>query len=150
MANDQRQQMQGKVFPIQGCRCPRPGARLLAPPRIWRPTVRWGCQGGGVGQQSWGRGWAQGRGFATWPPPTSCLAEYASITAGRMPGVMDQDLRRSEAWLGKHWRLAGVIRAVIAGLPPKAHPHSCGQGEHLARPWRGTRGHACGGVDDGM
>jgi hypothetical protein len=29
----------------------------------------------------------------------TCQAEYASVTAGRTPGVMNQDLRRSEAWL---------------------------------------------------
>ncbi len=43
------------------------------------------------------------------PPTPSCLAEYASVTAGRTPGVTDQDLRRSEAWHGNRRRLTGVI-----------------------------------------
>jgi hypothetical protein len=57
-----------------------------------------------------------------------------------MLGVSDQDLRRLEAWLGNHRRLAGVIRAVIAGPPPQAHCHGRGWGEHLARPRRGAMG----------
>jgi hypothetical protein len=60
-----------------------------------------------------------------------------------------QDLRWSEAWLGKCWRLAGVIRAVVTNPPPKAHCHGHGQGGHIARPWHGAGG-AHGGVDDGM
>jgi hypothetical protein len=32
----------------------------------------------------------------------TCQAEYASVTAGRTPGVTDQDLRQSEAWLANH------------------------------------------------
>jgi hypothetical protein len=145
MADDQCRRMRGEVFPIRGRRLPRPGARLPAPPRTWQPTVRWGRQEGDAGQRSWGRG--QGRGFAARPLPTLCLAEYASITAGQTPGVMEQDLRRSEAWLGKCRQLAGVIRAVVAGPPPKAHRRSCGQGEHLARPWRGAGGRVVGDVN---
>jgi hypothetical protein len=57
---------------------------------------------------------------------------------------MDQDLRRSEAWLGKRRRLAGMIRAVVAGPPAKAHLHGRGRGEHLTRPWRGAGGHVVG------
>jgi hypothetical protein len=34
--------------------------------------------------------------------PPSCQVEYASVTAGRMLGDTDQDLRWSEAWLGNH------------------------------------------------
>ncbi len=116
---------------IRGRRRPRPGARSPAPPGTWRPIVRWDRQGGGAGQRSRGRG--RGRGFAARPPPPSCLAEYASVTAGGTSGVTDQDLRRSEAWLGKRRRLAGVIRAVVAGPPPKAHRRGRGRGEHLAR-----------------
>ncbi len=138
MADDQRRRMRGEVFPIRGRRCPRPGARSPAPPGTRRPTVRWGRQGGGAGQRSRGRG--RGRGFAARPPPPSCLAEYASVTAGRTPGVTDQHLRRSEAWLGKRRRLAGVIRAVVAGPPPKTHRRGRGRREHLARPWRGAGG----------
>ncbi len=52
---------------------------------------RWAAESGaGVG----------GAEFVAQPPPPSCQAEYASITAGQMPGVMDQDLHWSEAWLG--------------------------------------------------
>ncbi len=119
MADDQRRRMRGKVFPVRGRRRPRPGARSPAPPGTWRPTVRWDRQGGSTGQRSRGRG--RGRGFAARSPPPSCLAEYASVTAGRTPGVTDQDLRRSEAWLGKRRRLAGVIRAVVPSPPPQAH-----------------------------
>jgi hypothetical protein len=142
MADDQRCRMWGKVFHIQGCHRPHRGARSPALPRTWRPTMQWGCQGGGAGQRSWGRG--RGRGFMVRPPLPSCLAEYASVTSGRTPGVTDQVLRRSEAWLGKCRRLLGVIRAVVAGLPLKAHCCSRGRGEHLARPWRGTGGHVVG------
>ncbi len=78
------------------------------------------------------------------PPLPSCLAEYASVTAGRTPGVTDQDLPQSEAWLGKHQHLAGVIRAVVAGPLRQAHCCSRGRGEHLARPWRGAGGHVVG------
>ncbi len=60
------------------------------------------------------------------------MAEYASVTAGRTPGVTDQDLRRSEAWLDKRRRLTGVIRTVVAGPLPQAHCHGRGRGEHLA------------------
>ena len=142
MADDQCRQMRGEVFPIRGRRRPRLGAHLPAPPGTWRPTVRWGRQGGGARQWSQGRG--RGRGFTARPPPPSCLAEYASVTAGRTPGVTDQDLRRSEAWLGKRRRLAGVIRVVVAGLLPKAHRCGRGWGEHLARPWREAGGRMVG------
>jgi hypothetical protein len=84
------------------------------------------------GRQQRSRGWGRGRGFAARPLPPLCLAEYASVTAGRTPGVTDQDLRRSVAWLGKHRRFAGVIRAVVTGPPLKAHRRGCGRGEHLA------------------
>ncbi len=77
-------------------------------------------------------------------PPPSCLAEYTSVTAGQTPGVTDQDLRRSEAWLGKRRRPAGVIRAVVAGPLPKAHRRDRGRREHLARPWRGAGGRVVG------
>jgi hypothetical protein len=56
---------------------------------------------------------------------------------------MDQDLRWSEAWLGKCQRLASVIR-VVAGLPPQAHRCSRGWGGHLARPWHGAGGGVVG------
>jgi hypothetical protein len=61
-----------------------------------------------------------------------------------LPGITDQDLCQSEAWLGKGRCLAGVIRAVVAGPLPKAHHRGCGLREHLARPWRGAGGHVVG------
>jgi hypothetical protein len=67
-----------------------------------------------------------GVGFMAWPPPLSCWAENASVTAGQTPGVMDQDLRRLEAWLGNRRRLAGAIKAVVTGPLPQAH--CCGHG----------------------
>jgi hypothetical protein len=36
-------------------------------------------------------------------------AEYARVTAGWTPGVMDKDLRRSKAWLANRRPLAGVM-----------------------------------------
>ncbi len=142
MADDQRRQVWGKGFTIRGHRHPCSGACLPALPGIWRPTVRWGHQGGGARQRSWGRG--RGRRFAARPPPKSCLAKYARVTAVQTPGVTDQDLRRSEAWLGNCRRLAGMIRAVVAGPLPKAHRRGHGWREHLARPWRGAGGRVVG------
>jgi hypothetical protein len=78
-------------------------------------VARGAAPGSGVGGGGGGAGFA-----ARLPPPPSCRAENASVIAGLTPGVMDQDLRRSEAWLGNRRRLAGVIRAVVAGLPPQA------------------------------
>jgi hypothetical protein len=118
-------------------RCPGPGG----PPcsgsaKEVAPGSRVGGRGGGAG-------------FAVRPPPQSCRAEYASVTAGQTPGDTDQDLHRSEAWLGKRRCLGGVIRAVVAGPPPQAHCRGRGRGEHLARPRRGAGRGARGGVDDG-
>jgi hypothetical protein len=48
-----------------------------------------------------------------------CQAEYACITAGRMPGVMNQGLRQSEAWLANRQPLVGMM----AGLPLLACRH---------------------------
>jgi hypothetical protein len=138
MANDQYHQMRGKVFPVWGRRSPHPALRSPVPPGTWGPTVQWGCQGvvpgsrvgGGVGDAD----------LAARPLPQLCRAEYASVTAGRMPGVTDQDLRRLEAWLGNHRHHMGIIRAVVAGPPLQAHRCGCGRGGHLARPRHGTRG----------
>ncbi len=98
--------------------------------------------GSGVG------GGGRGVGFAVRPPLPLCLAEYASVTAGQMPGDTDQDLHRSEALLGKCPCLSGVIRAVIAGPPLQAHHRGRGRGEHLARPRCGARGHVVGWMMD--
>jgi hypothetical protein len=133
MANDQCHWMQGEVFPIQGRRCPRPGARTPVPPGTWQPTLQWGHQGGNAGQQSWG----QGRGWGL------CGAAAAAIVLG---GICQH-----HHWLdaGSHGlgpapvrgiarRIEGVIRAVIASPPPQAHRRGPGRGEHLARPQCGA------------
>jgi hypothetical protein len=121
----------GAVVPVWGrARRRRPGPG--GPP--CSGVTRGAAPGSGVGD---GDG---GAGFAARPPPPSCRVEYTSVTAGRMPGVTDQDLRRSEVWLGNHQRLAGVIRAVVAGPPAQAHCCSRGRGGHLARPRHGAGG----------
>jgi hypothetical protein len=136
MADDQHRQMRGEVSPSGGAIVPvrRPGPG--GPPcggvaKEAAPGSKGGGSGGGVG-------------FATRPPPPSCVVEYASVPAGRTPGVMDQDLHRSEAWLDKRRCLMGVIRAVVAGPPPQAYRRGRGQGEHLARPLRGAGGRVVG------
>ncbi len=35
----------------------------------------------------------------------TCQVEYASVTAGQMPGVTDQDLHWFEVWLANRWAL---------------------------------------------
>ncbi len=135
----------GAVVPVQRrARRRRPGPG--GPPcggvaRGAAPGSGFGGRGGGGGGGGGG-----GMGFAARPPPQSCRAEYASVTAGRTPGVTDQDPRRSEAWLGNRRRLAGVIRAVVTGPPPQAHRRSRGRGGHLARPRRGAGGRMITGV----
>ncbi len=131
MAHDQCRRMQGKVFPIQGHACrPRQGPCGLPCSGIAKGAAP-GCRVGGGGRDA---------GFAVRLLPPSCRVEYASVTAGQMLGVTDQDLRWSEAWLCNHQHLTGVIRAVVTGPPPQAHRCGHGQGEHLPRPWRGARG----------
>ncbi len=104
----------GAVVPVQGrARRHRPGPG--GPP----------CGGVARGVAP-GSGFGDGEGGTGFAP--SCQAENASVTAGRTPGVMDQDLRRSEAWLGNRRRLTGAIRAVVAGLLPQAHRRGRGQG----------------------
>ncbi len=130
--------------PDAGRSLPRPGARPPAPPGTLRPNVRWGRKGGGTGQLSRGRGQGQGqgwgRGFRCAAAATIVPGGSASVTAGRTPEVTDQDLRRSEAWLGNRRRLAGVIRAAVAGPLPQAHRRGRDRGEHLARPRHGAGG----------
>jgi hypothetical protein len=41
-----------------------------------------------------------------------CQEEYAHVTTGRMPGVMDQDLHQSKAWLANRQHLAGVMAGL--------------------------------------
>jgi hypothetical protein len=65
--------------------------------------------GGGVG----GVGGGGGTGFVAWTPPPLCRAEYARITAGRTPAVIDQDLRWSVAWLGNCRGLAGMMAGLL-------------------------------------
>jgi hypothetical protein len=121
----------GTIVPVQGRarrRHPRPGG----------PPCGGVAKGAAPGSKVEGGG--VGTGFAVWLPPPLCRAEYASVTAGRMPGVTDQNLRRSEAWLGNRQCLAGMIRAVVASPPLQAHCPGCGLGEHLARPRCGDGG----------
>jgi hypothetical protein len=90
---------------------------LPAPPRTLRSNMRWGCNTGGARQLSRGRGrgWGRGHRFRGAAAAAIVLGVIASVTAGWMLGVTDQDLRQSEAWLGNRRRLAGVIRAAVAG-----------------------------------
>jgi hypothetical protein len=59
-----------------------------------------------------------GMGFAARLPPLSCQAEYARIIARRMPGVMDQDLHQSKAWLANHRPLTGLMARLSS---PASH-----------------------------
>ncbi len=65
------------------------------------------ASGGGVGD---GGG---GAGFAARQLLPSCQAEYACIAAGQMPGVTDQDLCRSKAWLANCRLLTGVMAGLL-------------------------------------
>jgi hypothetical protein len=134
MADDQRRRMRGKVFPIQGRFHPRPGARLLAPPGSWRPTVRWVCQGGSAGQQNQGR--VRGRGF------------YSAAVAAIVSGGKHQRHRRldAEGHGSGPVPVRGMARQPPAPRgcdkgchcrPPPADPLLC-RGELLARPQRDT------------
>jgi hypothetical protein len=98
----------GAVIPVRGHACrrrPGPGGPLCC------GVAEGAALGSGVG------GGGGGAGFEVQPPLPLCQAEYASVTTGRMPGAADQDLRRSEVWLGNRHRLAGVM----AGLWWPAH-----------------------------
>jgi hypothetical protein len=120
-------QFGGAVVPV---RDPEPGGLPCS------GVVKGAAPGSGVG----GGGGGGGARIAVQPLLPLFRAESASVTPGRMPGVTDQDLCQLEAWLGNRRHLAGVMRNVITGLPPQAHCHGHGRGEHLARPRRGARG----------
>ncbi len=110
MANDQHHRMQGEVFPVRGRRRPRPGACSPVPLRTWWPTVRWGSQGGGAGQKSWGRG--RGRGF--------CSAAAAAI----VPGGIRQRHRQPDA--GSHKPGPVPVRSMAQQPPPPCgHDKGC-------------------------
>jgi hypothetical protein len=97
----------GAFVPIHGRACRRhlgPGS----PP--CGGVARGAVPGSGV------RGEGGGAGFAAQLLPKSCRAEYASVTASRTPGVTDQDMRRSEAWLGNRQCLAGVIGVSLPAI----------------------------------
>jgi hypothetical protein len=122
-------QSRGAVIPILGrARRRRPGPGGPPYGGVARGVVPGSEVGGG------------GEGFTARLPPQSCWVEYASVTAGRMPGVTDQDLHRSEAWLGNRRCLAVMIRAVVAGPLPQAQRPGCRQGGHIARPRHGAGG----------
>jgi hypothetical protein len=133
-----------KSFPSGGAIVPVRGRARRRRPGPGGPPCGGVAKGAAPGSGVGGGGGDRGTGFAARPPLPLCLAEYASVTAGRMPGVTDQDLRRSEAWLGKRRSLVGVIRAVVAGPPPKAHRRGHGRGEHCARPRHGAGGRVVG------
>jgi hypothetical protein len=100
--------MRGKVFPVRGCR--HPGAHSPAPPGTWRPTVRWGCQGGGAGQRSWGQG--QGHRF--------CSAAATVI----VPGGIHQRHCRPEA--GSHGPGPAPVGGVARQPPaPRGRDKGC-------------------------
>jgi hypothetical protein len=50
-------------------------------------------------------------------------------TPASLPGVTDQDLRRSAAWLSNRRHLRGVIRAVITNPPLQANCRGNDQGK---------------------
>jgi hypothetical protein len=43
---------------------------------------------------------------------SSCQAEYNRITAMQTPGLTNQDLRRSQAWIGNQYRLSQMIHVL--------------------------------------
>jgi hypothetical protein len=127
----------GAIIPIWGharrCR-PGPGGS----------TCCGVAKGAAPGSRAGGRG--GGAGFGAWPPPL-CWAEYASITADRTPGVADQDLRQSEAWLGNRRRLASMM-AGLSWLACRRRPVvavmargsiSLGHGMALGGAWYANR-----------
>ncbi len=109
VANDQHHWMQGKVSPIRGRRHPHPGAHLPVPPGTWRPTVRWGPQGGSSGQRSWGRG--RGRGF------------HGAAAATIVPGGIGQRHHQPDA--GRHGPAPAPVRSM-AWQPPVPHERDKG------------------------
>jgi hypothetical protein len=139
MADDQCHRMQGKVFPVRGRRYLCPGEQLPAPPGPGGSPCGGVSKGLAPGSRVGGGGGEEG--FAAWLPPPLFRVEYASVAAGRTPRVTDQDLRRSEAWLGNRWRLAGMTRAIIAGPLPQVHHCGRGQRDHLSRLPHGAGGH---------
>jgi hypothetical protein len=99
------------MLPDAGHRCPCLGAPSPAPPGTWWPAARWGCWGATVpGDRVGGRAGGKGTGFALLLPLLMpCRVEYTCVTVGWTPGVTDQDLRRSEVWLGNRQRLASAM-----------------------------------------
>jgi hypothetical protein len=109
----------GAMVPIQGhARWHHPGSG--GP--LCGGVAKGAAPGSGIG------GGGGGADYVARPLPPLRWAEYASIIAGQTPGVTDQDLWRLEAWLGNRRHLAGLIRAVIAGLLPQALHRSRGRG----------------------
>ncbi len=43
----------------------------------------------------------------------TCQVKYAHVTAGQTPGVMDQNLRWSKAWLANCRSLVGVMAGLL-------------------------------------
>lgn len=49
---------------------------------------------------------------------SSCQVEYDRITAKQIPGITNQDLRRSQAWLGNQYRLTQTMEALSSRQRP--------------------------------
>jgi hypothetical protein len=54
----------------------------------------------------------KGNAIALSSSSSSCQAEYNRITAMQTPGLTNQDLRRSQAWIGNQYRLSQMIHAL--------------------------------------
>jgi hypothetical protein len=98
-----------KSYPSGGAVIPIRGACLPALPGTWRPTVQWGCQGGGTKQQSWGRG--QGRGF------------HGAATTAIVLGRIRQRHRQPDS--GSHGPGPAPVRGM-AWQPAAPHGHDKG------------------------
>lgn len=56
---------------------------------------------------------SRGNAIDTLPSSSSlCQAEYNRITAMQTPGLTNQDLRRSQGWIGNQYRLSQMINAL--------------------------------------
>eukprot|EP00584_Thalassiosira_punctigera_P018826 CAMPEP_0172566282 /NCGR_PEP_ID=MMETSP1067-20121228/111285_1 /TAXON_ID=265564 ORGANISM="Thalassiosira punctigera, Strain Tpunct2005C2" /NCGR_SAMPLE_ID=MMETSP1067 /ASSEMBLY_ACC=CAM_ASM_000444 /LENGTH=360 /DNA_ID=CAMNT_0013357353 /DNA_START=33 /DNA_END=1111 /DNA_ORIENTATION=- len=51
-------------------------------------------------------------------PSSSCQAEYDRVTAGQTPGLTNQDLRRSQAWIGNQYRLVRTMEVLSSRRRP--------------------------------
>lgn len=49
---------------------------------------------------------------------SSCQAEYNRVTAMQTPGLTNEDLRRSQGWIGNQYRLSQMINALSSSQRP--------------------------------